>query len=69
MIIDLYEKYDVDSQWFEEQSRRDAKQAWEYRLCELLAVYRVQDQTGAEEAAEKMIAAGISEELVKAVLE
>lgn len=69
MIIDLHEKYDIDPQCFEEQARRDAKKAWEYRLCELLEVYRVHDQTGTEEAAEKMIASGISEELVKAAME
>ena len=69
MIIDFHEKYDVDPQWFEGQARRNAKKAWENRLCELLAVYRVQNQTGAEEAAGKMIAAGISEELVKTAME
>lgn len=69
MIIEFQEKYDVSPEWFEEQARRDAKKAWENRLCELLTVYRVQDHAGAEEAAKKMIVAGVSEELVKAAME
>lgn len=69
MIIELHEKYDVSPEWFEGQSKRDPQQAWEDRLGELLAVYRVQDKAGAENAAEKMIASGLDAELIKAAIE
>lgn len=69
MIVDLHEKYDVDPNWFEEQCKRDPEEAWSERLCELLSVYRVKDIVGAEEAAEKMIAVGVDEALVKAAME
>ena len=67
MIIDLHEKYDVNPEWFEEQSKRE--HAWEERLCELLAVYRVQDEAGAKLAAEKMKAAGVDEKLIEMAME
>lgn len=54
MIIDLHEKIDVSPEWFEEQVKRDSKEAWIGRLSELLAVYRVKDEDGAAEAAERM---------------
>ena len=69
MIIDVHEKYDVSPEWFEEQSKRNPQQAWKERLCDLLAVYRVQEEAGAKLAAEKMIAAGIDKELVRAAME
>lgn len=69
MIIDLHEKYDVSPDWFEKEAIRDPRQAWEERLCELLAVYRVQDKVGAKKTAEKMIAAGMDAELIKAAME
>ncbi len=52
MIIDIHEKYDVSPEWFEEQIKRE--DGWVERLCELLAVYKVQDEAGAREAAERM---------------
>lgn len=66
MIIDINEKLDVSPEWFEEQSRRDG---WHERLGELLSVYRVKDEVGAKEAAEKLKAAGVSEELIKRAME
>ena len=66
MIIDLHEKYDVSPEWFEREATRDG---WAERLCGLLAVYKVQDEAGAKLAAEKMISAGISEELIKMAME
>lgn len=67
MIIDLHEKYDVSPEWFEEQAKRT--DGWQVRLCELLAVYRVQDEAGAKLAAEKMIAAGVDEERIRMAME
>ena len=69
MIIDIHEKYDVSPEWFEKEAARDPRQALEARLCEMLAVYRVQNQAGAEKAAEKMIAAGVDREMVRAAME
>ena len=66
MIIDIHEKYDVSPEWFEEQSKQDGWIEW---LCGLLSVYKVQDEVGAKEAADKMIAAGIDEKLIKAAME
>ena len=57
MIIDIHEKIDVSPEWFEEQVKRDSNEAWVERLSELLAVYRVKDEAGAAEAAERMKAA------------
>lgn len=62
MIIDLHEKYDVTPEWFEEQVRDAlivaASSVVEKlalpRLCEILAVYRINDEAGAKEAAERM---------------
>ena len=62
MIIDLHEKYDVNPEWFEKKvkdalSVADASVVEKLcfpRLCELLAVYRVKDEAGAKEAAERM---------------
>ena len=62
MIISISEKYDVSPVWFEEQVRTALKVAEPSivekltlpRLCELLTVYRCQDEVGAREAAEKM---------------
>lgn len=69
MIIDLHEKFDVNPEWFEEQSKRDPQVAWMECLCQLLSIYKVRDEAGAKLAAEKMIAAGIYEKLVKAAME
>ena len=66
MIIDLHEKIEVSPEWFEKQSRRDG---WHERLCEILSVYRVKDEAGAKEAAEKLRLAGDSEELIKRAME
>lgn len=52
MIIDIHEKFDVSPEWFEEQIKRE--DGWVDRLCQLLAVYKVQDEAGAREAAERM---------------
>nr|MBQ4458052.1 hypothetical protein [Clostridia bacterium] len=62
MIISISEKYDVSPEWFEEQVKTALMIAEPSivekltlpRLCELLAVYRCQDEVGAREAAEKM---------------
>lgn len=62
MIIDLHEKIEVSPEWFQEQAKR--KDGWEERLCEILSVYKVKDEAGAKEAAEKLKAAGVSEELI-----
>lgn len=67
MIIDLHEKYDVSPEWFEEQAKRE--DGWADRLCELLVVYKVHDEAGAKKAAEKLIAAGVDAEKVKAAME
>ena len=67
MIIELHEKYDVSPEWFEEQAQRT--DGWQERLCELLTVYKLKDEAGAKLAAEKMIAAGVSEELIKTAME
>lgn len=67
MIIELHEKYDVSPEWFEEQAQRT--DGWQERLCELLAVYRVQDEAGAKEAAEKMLTVGIDAKLIRTAME
>lgn len=69
MIIDLHEKYDVSPKWFEEQSKRDPQVAWTDCLCQLLSIYKVMDEAGAKDAAEKMKAAGIDEEMIRAAME
>ena len=66
MILDINMKLDVSPEWFEEQTRRDG---WHEYLCQLLSVYKVKDEAGAKQAAEKMIAAGISPELIKSAME
>ncbi len=66
MIIDINEKFDVSPEWFEEQAGRDR---WHEYLCQLLSVYKVKDEVGAKCAAEKMIAAGVSEKLIKIAME
>ena len=66
MIIDINEKFDVSPEWFEEQAGRDR---WHEYLCLLLSVYKVKDEAGAKLAAEKMIAAGVSEKLIKIAME
>ena len=66
MILDINMKLDVSPEWFEEQTRRDG---WHEYLCLLLSVYKVKDEAGAKLAAEKMIAAGVSEELIKTAME
>lgn len=62
MIIDIHEKYDVSPEWFEGQLK-DALEVSDSlvveklslpRLCELLAVYRTNDEVGAKNAAERM---------------
>lgn len=62
MIIDLHEKYDVNPKWFENKLK-DALALAESsvvekltlpRLCELLTVYRVNDEVGAKDASERM---------------
>lgn len=69
MIIDFHEKLDVSPEWFEEQSKRDPQVAWMDRICELLSVYKVRDEAGAKDAAEKMIKAGVNPEKVRAAME
>ncbi len=62
MIIDLHEKYDVSPEWLEEQLKNALKiadaDAVEKlvlpRLCTLLSVYKVKNEAGANEAAERM---------------
>lgn len=66
MILDINMKLDVSPEWFEEQTRRDG---WHEYLCQLLSVYKVKDEAGAKLAAEKMIAAGVSEKLIKIAME
>ena len=66
MIIDIHEKYDVNPEWFEKEASRDGWAEW---LCTLLTVYKVRDKAGAEKAAEKMIAAGVDREMVRAAME
>lgn len=66
MIIDIHEKIDVSPEWFEKEAQRDG---WAERLCQLLAAYKVHDRAGAEKAAEKMIATGIDEELIRTAME
>ena len=66
MILDLNMKLDVSPEWFEEHAGRDR---WHEYLCPLLSVYKVKDEAGAKLAAEKMIAAGVSEELIKTAME
>lgn len=66
MIIDINEKFDVSPEWFEEQAGSDR---WHEYLCQLLFVYKVKDEAGAKLAAEKMIAAGVSEKLIKIAME
>ena len=67
MIIELHEKYDVSPEWFEEQAQRT--DGWQERLCELLTVYKLKDEAGAKEAAEKMETAGIDEKLIRTAME
>ena len=62
MIIDLHKKYDVSPEWFESQLKNalvlaDSSVVEKLtlpRLCELLTVYRVNDEIGAKDAAERM---------------
>lgn len=62
MIIALHEKYDVNPDWFEEQVKSaltiGSPAVVEIlslpRLCELLMVYRINDEAGASEAALRM---------------
>lgn len=62
MIIELYKKYDVNPEWFEGQikdalSISDANVVEKLILpgiCELLTVYRIKDEAGAKEAADRM---------------
>ena len=66
MILDINMKLDVSPEWFEEQAGRDG---WHEYLCQLLSVYKVNDEAGAKQAAERMIAAGIRPELIKSAME
>ncbi len=66
MILDINMKLDVSPEWFEEQAGRDG---WHEYLCQLLSVYKVNDETGAKLAAEKMIAADVSEKLIRTAME
>ena len=76
MIIDLHEKYDVSPEWFEEQVRNAlsiagpdvVEKLFLPRICELLAVYRINDEAGAKEAAERMKFL-INSELIDAAME
>lgn len=76
MIIDIQEKYDVNPEWFEEQMK-DAlgiaspsvvEKLCLPRLCTLLSVYKVKDETGAKEAVERMKAL-INSPLIDAAME
>ena len=66
MIFDINEKFDVSPEWFEEQAGRDR---WHEYLCQLLSVYKVKDETGANLAAEKMLTAGIDAKLIRTAME
>ena len=76
MIIDLNEKYDVSPEWFESHLKNALTVAEPSvvekltlpRLCELLAVYRVNDNTGAKEAAKRMKAL-LDSKLIDAAME
>lgn len=76
MIIDLHEKYDVTPEWFKNKVKQaltiaDATIVEKLtlpRLCELLTVYKVKDETGAEEAANRMQAI-INSKLIEAAME
>jgi hypothetical protein len=67
MIIDIHEKFDVSPEWFEEQMKRE--DGWIERLCQLLAVYKVQDEAGAAEAAERMKAVVGDIEAIRVAME
>ena len=67
MIIDIHEKFDMNPQWFEEQIKRE--DGWVERLCQLLAVYKVQDEAGAKEAAERMKAVVEDIEAIRVAME
>ncbi len=62
MILDLHEKYDVSPEWFETQVKNALRIASPDvveklalpRLCELLAVYRCQDETEAKKSVARM---------------
>lgn len=69
MILDINEKIDVNPRWFEEQAKRDPAEAWSARLCELLSVYRVKDTVGAEDAAKRMMDAGLKPEKIQSAME
>ena len=66
MILDINMKLDVSPEWFEEQAGRDG---WHEYLCQLLSVYKVNDETGAKLAAEKMLTAGIDAKLIRTAME
>jgi len=62
MIIDLHEKYDVSPEWFETRVKEAlavadvsvVEKLTLPRLCTFLAVYKVKDEVGAKDAAERM---------------
>ena len=62
MIIELYKKYDINPEWFEGQVKdalriSDASVVEKLilpRRCELLTIYRIKDEAGAKEAADRM---------------
>ena len=66
MTLDINVKLDVSPEWFEGQAGRDG---WHEHLCQLLSVYKVKDEAGAKQAAKRMIAAGVSPELIKSAME
>ena len=66
MILELHEKYDVNPEWFEEQAQRT--DGWQERLCELLTVYKLKDEAGSKDAAEKMQAVGIDKKLKRTAM-
>ena len=69
MIVTLNEKYDLSPEWFEEQAKRDPVDAWQDRLCELLAIYRIHNAKEARSIADKLMELGIDGEKVMAALE
>ena len=60
MSIGRNKKFDYRPELFEEQTRHE---------CQLLSVYKAKNEAGARLAAEKMIADGVREKLIKVAME
>ncbi|MBR4474938.1 MAG: hypothetical protein IKS55_15050 [Oscillospiraceae bacterium] len=76
MIIDIHEKYDVSPEWFEQQVKEALavsdvgviEKLVLPHLCTLLSIYKVKDEAGAKEAAERM-KSSIDSPLIDAAME